>query len=89
MGFKNVNHLENNKNFFKLKSHVSMGYELIYNATQEELLGWRLLLEEMEFDEKRRIILDNYDDADGFINALPAEFVKEHTKYRKNFQQVS
>ena len=87
MGFKNVNHLENNKNFFKLKSHVSMGYELIY-SNPGELLGWRLLLEEMEFDEKRRIILDNYDDADGFINALPAEFVKEHTKIAKTFNKL-
>jgi len=87
-GFKNVSHREYHHEVFILKSHIIAGYKIL-NKGSNDLLGWRILLKELGDDvKKKKIILENYDDAKKFIKALPKEFKKQHEKSAKTYKVI-
>ncbi len=87
-GFKNVSHPKYHHKVFTSKSHVITGYKIL-NEGSNNILGWRILLKELEDNEqKKKIILENYDNAEKFIEALPKEFRKKHEEIAKTFKGV-
>lgn len=88
VGFRNVVHRDINNEIFSLKPNVVAGYKIISKG-KNEVLGWRLLIEEIGNDEqKQKIISDNYSTADEFIKAIPDDFKKIHIKNSKTLQRI-
>lgn len=71
-GFSNIDYKTNRDEIFSFKQHVVEGYNLL---SRNPVLAWRLLINEIESEaNKKKIILDSYNDANILISALPSEF---------------
>ena len=90
LGFIDVSHaeLDQQHDIFSLKKHVVAGYEIL-SKESNDILGWRLLVDELGSDsEKINIITNHYDDVDGFIGAISDDFKKKTTKNRKTLRRI-
>lgn len=89
-GFVDVRHSElaQQHNIFSLKTHVVAGYEIL-SKESNDLLGWRLLMDELEDeDRKRDIIANHYNDSDGFIDAIPKKLKDITSRNRKTLKRI-
>lgn len=87
-GFKNVDYSGEQVKTFSFKSRVVDGYKLLSKG-DNAVLAWRLLIGEMNDEQKaKKIILDHYNNVDGFIHALPDDFKRIHEKNSSTLKKI-
>jgi superfamily I DNA/RNA helicase len=82
IGFNNVSHREVDKqhNVFALNERVIAGYKVL-NKGSNDVLAWRLLIDELGDDEQKRKLIEQYfEDGDGFVGAIPSELRNRSTR---------
>ncbi len=87
-GFANVKEGGRYNKPFSFKPHVIEGYKILLEK-ENDVLAWRLLIEEFKnTNKKKRIILDNYDNSNGVVESLPSEFKKTQEKNAETLQRI-
>ncbi|MDO8511801.1 MAG: AAA family ATPase [bacterium] len=78
MGFRNVHHGAQGS-MFTFKKNLYEGYKILQKG-KNDLLAWRLIVEEMDIPTKEKLIINHFKDPAGFIQNIPMAFKKEHEK---------
>lgn len=77
-GFKNVRLANDQNKPFEMKSHIIDGYKAM-SQSGNFVLGWRLLINELDEATRIEIITTNFNSTANFLNAIPEEFKTLHT----------
>ena len=87
-GFRDVKHFSQHHNIFTFKNRSIFGYRLLTKGAND-ILGWRLLVDDLGNEsQKKTIISKYYNDATGFITAIPNDFKKTVEKNRKTLYRI-
>lgn len=87
MGFKNIDYFDNQDKMFYINKNLINGYKILTKG-KNDILAWRILSEYFESVDISKNILDNYDQADKFINSLPKELKSIHEKNAKTLSKL-
>lgn len=87
LGFKNVNHDANFNKVFSFKTNIIEGYKILSQG-KNPLLAWRLLIEELGYEQSKKLIFDNYDNPTEFMRSIPVAFKKTQGKNAGTFNAI-
>jgi len=78
-GFKDVKNSNNHHKAFAFDQGIIAGYKIL-NKGENDIFAWRIIIDKMSDQKKKKVISDNYDNVEDFINAIPKKFKDAHTK---------
>jgi superfamily I DNA/RNA helicase len=87
-GFEDVNFDGNQKSVYSLKENMITGYKIL-SKEKNEFLAWRLLVNDLNDEDRKKIILENFEDKEGFIGSIPDDFKKIHVKNSKTLKNIT
>jgi hypothetical protein len=88
IGFKNVDNKNIKNKILSMNSNIIEGYKILYKG-KNELLAWRILINDLENVElKNKLIFENYDSSEIFINEIPEDFKSKHIKNAKVLKTI-
>lgn len=87
-GFEDVNFDGDQKSVFSFNENIISGYKILAKE-KNDFLAWRLLINELSEDEKNKIILENFEDKEKFVNSIPENFKKIHIRNSKTLRAIT
>src|SRR5581483_8455376 len=86
-GLKNTTYHGISDKVFSFKSNILNGYKIL-SKEKNEIIAWRLLIEDMSEAEKNKIILNSFKGKEKFIESIPEDFKTMHRKSAKTLQSI-
>ena len=86
-GFKNVKHPDVHQNVFTFDIRIVNAYRIL-SENPNSALAWRLLIEKLNDQKKKDIILGGYEDPMTFINLIPQDFKTKHISTAKVLEKI-